>query len=306
MKNFTVLILNLVFYSTAICQPVIDSIALPKNIKIPFSFGQALDPGASGENVTWDFSAHPLTNIGSFERVEPSSTPYYDSFPNSNYSFKITLTNSTSYNYYNLSSKTFDWIGVRWGLDNIDLKPDPFTFVKFPFKYQDTIVDSYKSKDNSVNEVDTRIYDGYGTLITPYATYNNAVRIKSTTSQNEVSYDWYVVAPNFFTFSIFQINVANNSTRVFDYGITTGVNDITADVNTIKVYPNPANKVLTIDHRYELAKLSIYDLSGRKINEHIITPTQNTIDISNLAAGLYTYQVFQQGKLLKNGKVVVN
>ncbi len=306
MKYFTVLILNLIFYSTSICQPKLDSVALPEGVKISFSFGQGANPGASGENVTWDFSAHPLNNAGVFERVDPTTTPYYDSFPNSNYVFKISTPTLTFYNYYNLNSTTFDWVGVRLGLNNtyINLKPDLFTFVTFPFNYQDSIIDTYKSTDSSINEVETRVYDGYGTLITPFATYKNAVRIKTTTSQNDIIYDWFVADSNFFTFSIFKIDVTNNSSRVFNYNISTGINE-TSTRSAVKLYPNPANKTITIDCVHKNCTLTIYDLSGRKIKEQAITPTQKTVDVSALATGLYTYQIYKKGSVLKNGRVII-
>lgn len=308
MKFFTVLILNLVFYSTSICQPKLNSVALPEGVKIPFSFGAATNPGAAGENVTWDFSNHPLNNAGVFERVDPSTTPYYDSFPNSNYVFKITTSTLTFYNYYNLTSTAFDWVGVRYNSNGtgINLKQAPYTFVTFPFNYKDSIVDTYKSADNSINEVETRVYDGYGTLITPFATYKNAVRIKSTSSLNDVTYDWYVADQNFFTYSIFQISVAGNSSRVFNYNISTSVNEITTGTNAVQVYPNPASKTITIDCEHENCTLTIYDLSGRKIKEQTITSTQKTVDVSALAKGLYTYQVHKKDNLLKNGKVVIS
>jgi hypothetical protein len=64
----------------------------------------------------------------------------------------------------------------------------------------------------------------------------------------------------------------------------------------LRIYPNPANNLLTIKWSEELAypvELRISDVSGRIVlNKTLHTNTgNNTIDVSSFADGIYTIQL---------------
>jgi hypothetical protein len=73
--------------------------------------------------------------------------------------------------------------------------------------------------------------------------------------------------------------------------------DIVIDVHErIYVYPNPATSEIRIAGLSEQANIVITDLSGKVVSN---STSQNTVNISNLSAGLYIVEVRDlEGNLL--------
>ena len=70
-----------------------------------------------------------------------------------------------------------------------------------------------------------------------------------------------------------------------------GIND---NSNELKlVYPNPANDILNIYANGEISNVVISTLDGKVLK----TTNETIIDISNLTAGMYIYQVTLNGKV---------
>jgi hypothetical protein len=55
--------------------------------------------------------------------------------------------------------------------------------------------------------------------------------------------------------------------------------------NELKIYPNPANKMLTVDSENEIQKIEIYSMVGMKVFEQVTNI--KLIDITELAYGMY-------------------
>jgi hypothetical protein len=95
--------------------------------------------------------------------------------------------------------------------------------------------------------------------------------------------------------------VANNSSMVYINVVhnTTGVNQLSLNINKLIIYPNPSSNNITIQSATELGVISIYNALGEKVKE-TRTKMQEPrveIDISNLPAGIYTVQA--QGRFMK-------
>lgn len=111
-------------------------------------------------------------------------------------------------------------------------------------------------------------------------------------AQEPVSGNLYASATDFFSFGnvhIFDAN--NNELSNFNAGISPGtivfdVRSLSAGMsensNSISVYPNPANDLVTISNSGG-ANISILDLSGKTL----INSSSNEINVSNLSAGTY-------------------
>jgi phosphatidylserine/phosphatidylglycerophosphate/cardiolipin synthase-like enzyme len=91
-----------------------------------------------------------------------------------------------------------------------------------------------------------------------------------------------------------------------------GINNINLADDDIYLFPNPAIEgspvYLNINPSLNLtnAKLVIYDLLGNKLNEITSVTRQNsTIDYGIQTKGIYFYQFFNNGKLIKVGKLLV-
>lgn len=69
--------------------------------------------------------------------------------------------------------------------------------------------------------------------------------------------------------------------------------------NRIEVYPNPANRVLTITGISKTSNFEIVDIQGKKIRSVLLSREQNTVNTAGLKEGLYFFQCQnQRGKFL--------
>ena len=82
----------------------------------------------------------------------------------------------------------------------------------------------------------------------------------------------------------------------------------TGEKESIKVYPNPAKDYVYIDFEatnFERGEIELFDMQGKFVKKAFLSAKQgNRIDVSNLNAGAYTYNVSLNGKTI-SGKVSV-
>ncbi len=76
----------------------------------------------------------------------------------------------------------------------------------------------------------------------------------------------------------------------------------------IKVFPNPANSILTIQNLSTDKKslLEIINFSGTIVFKTQVYEQTENIDISGLARGLYFYQIKSDKGILKKGKIIID
>ena len=62
---------------------------------------------------------------------------------------------------------------------------------------------------------------------------------------------------------------------------------------TLTVFPNPASDILQLQLKNQVAEaqVQLYDLSGREVKRIQLTEMQTTLDISDLAAGMYNLRI---------------
>ena len=87
------------------------------------------------------------------------------------------------------------------------------------------------------------------------------------------------------------------------------VNEINQQYDVI-LYPNPNNGTFTIEcSAFETGKaiLNIYDVTGKKIAEHLVNSKNKTLTINenSLDAGVYYYQIMVNDKTMKSDKLVI-
>lgn len=82
-----------------------------------------------------------------------------------------------------------------------------------------------------------------------------------------------------------------------------GIKDITQ--STVSVYPNPANSELNISTTDKLDKITIYTGEGQKVKE-ITSPSTHTVDINELANGIYFIEVQSNGNAGRAKFIKVN
>ena len=75
----------------------------------------------------------------------------------------------------------------------------------------------------------------------------------------------------------------------------------------ITLYPNPVEDLLLVtlgEYIPESGVITIYDISGRQVAEHVVRYGHNTLDLSRLAAGTYLWVLRDKGLRLGTGRMV--
>jgi OmpA-OmpF porin, OOP family len=77
--------------------------------------------------------------------------------------------------------------------------------------------------------------------------------------------------------------------------------------STITLFPNPAKNTLTISTgNIQNAQVELFDISGRKLFQQNLTASQQSIDVSGYANGIYIFAVTANGKVVKREKVIIS
>jgi hypothetical protein len=110
----------------------------------------------------------------------------------------------------------------------------------------------------------------------------------------------------------------NNKTNVFasvlaelnSTSITNENNNnlVSLTENDVIVYPNPANTEIKIRHSIKTEgelRIDLFDYTGRKVKSVACTNCyqETTMNVENLADGIYTYKVSMNSSIMKVGKL---
>ncbi|HLS30485.1 MAG TPA: T9SS type A sorting domain-containing protein [Flavobacteriaceae bacterium] len=74
--------------------------------------------------------------------------------------------------------------------------------------------------------------------------------------------------------------------------------------SNLTFYPNPAKDFLYIENLINPVQIEIYDLSGKVLLNKEVDEATKQVNVSQLAEGVYLYQLSQDGQELKTGKLV--
>jgi hypothetical protein len=305
MKKYLLLVFSALSVS-AFAQPVIsngNNIAAP-GFSTPVSYAiPASGVGNAGANQTWDFSSLSFTPVGTLNTIDPATSPFAASFPTSNYAYTL----ATTYSYFQASSSKMEVLAYSItspGSGN-DFSPNPRTVLKFPFSYNDTETDTWQKVGGSTNNV-TITYDGYGTLITPSATYSNVVRVKEDYGGGAVDYQWYILNP---LMSILTYSNGNNTLYLAQATTPTAIEVQNTPLHSIKMYPNPSRGQLTF-HCSGLppegpTELTIITAKGQVIFKSGICEGLSSVDLNSASRGMYFYQFSSNQKILTTGNFIL-
>ncbi|MCX6290248.1 MAG: exo-alpha-sialidase [Bacteroidetes bacterium] len=84
---------------------------------------------------------------------------------------------------------------------------------------------------------------------------------------------------------------------------TIGINESPACENTIQIFPNPFLNRMTVNNsKNELCEITIYDITSRILVHQKFTNTI-TLNTSQLANGIYIYEVRNKNTVLRKGKI---
>lgn len=248
-----------------------------------------INSGAAGANVIWDFSSLPFVSSFPIQFQSVTTAPFASNVTNSNY---FTLLHLDQFSYYNLSADKYEYLASSHNT-TLQLFPNPETMLSFPFSFNSSFTDTYQTTPTSPTTTKFVIYDGYGTVITPFNIYTNCVRLKTTYSNSStVFYEWYLVNPLRYICN----SHTNNGSTFFSTIQRNNLNLNDFNTTAISIYPNPATDFINIaiQNNTVISDISIADMTG-KIVLYQNKNTEN-INIQNLSSGLYFLSVYADGK----------
>jgi hypothetical protein len=268
--------------------------------------GSGVTPGPGGVNVTWNFSTHTPTIGGWFTFVSPATTPYTQAFPSATHALQLSpMAGGSIYEYYVLSPAKWEVIGGSiTGSSGDNYTANPKTMMPFPFSFSDVVTDTF-TKQNGTHTV-TMTYDGYGTLITPYATYNNVVRMKREFGGNDYFYDWFTTSPYLMTVATYD----NNTGRLTFIGksVINSIDDLSSDAPNVTVVPNPVSSVAAIRVQGGSAvngRLIVTNAVGSIVREVAIRNNEAGFSREGLTSGVYFYSLCTEKGSVAKGRFVI-
>lgn len=275
-------------------------------------------PGLSGSGQVWDLS-QLSANDNMLSYFNASSTNY----PASAYYAGSTTVHdqNTAQLFYSYSDSGVYFHGTS--VPDYDLRmiyQTPLLMVPFPCSFNNTWTNTYGghwmgNTLDSIHSTGTNILtaDGSGTLIMPYGTVQNVLRLKSVSTQVDdhlglgssnsqvVTYMYYKPG-----FSEPLIQMSNYVQSGYDGayqdsvlwwldGATIGVQEAVAQAIGLDILPNPTKgpASLVFSSTGAVMSLAVVDATGRTVHRASLKPQALGIgtyplDLTGLPAGLYT------------------
>ncbi len=272
--------------------------------------------GIGGAGLTWDFSGVAASGTANMNHVDPASTPSAASFPDAT----VSISQGGAYSYFEGNAGGWYYDGVV-ASGNLIPYSDAEKLMDFPFTYTDTYSDNFGAtftagvtitRSGTVNVT----ADAYGTLMLPYGTINNVIRVKVIESYTDsytvtvpvtltyaaTNYHWYKADTHYPVLSISSLDqdgTLYQGASYLDQANISAVEENIANAINLNIFPNPSSNVSTVSFdlvQPEKIILSIYNSVGELVE--VIEQNQlgagnhrYTINTANYAAGLYTLKV---------------
>jgi hypothetical protein len=310
-------------------------------------YHQALDttglqsPGNSGTNQTWAYGSLLNQQEDSMTFTLPQWTPEGANFPSSN--LAIMQNQGDAYVYSTMTTTSLEIDGQAadpFGNGVITLSfSNPETQMVFPASYGVMFTDTaggvnqfYLGYDPGIGfpidsvRIHTTItkeseFDGWGTVTTPYGTFNTLRQNTLRTQIDTIDLYFFGVWSNAAysqediarTYSYWTNGIGFPVVELIDQGdegqisratwlpaapMVTGV-PVNDNSTTSVAYPNPATDVLTIETAAGEGTIELIDVTGRVVKSAVINSNLTRMDVTDLSSGMYVYRVngVTQGKV---------
>ena len=87
--------------------------------------------------------------------------------------------------------------------------------------------------------------------------------------------------------------------------VTTGTSDSEMEAVVLKVFPNPARNEITVSAGEVLTSVLVFNLTGQVVSEHFPNGTEEQIDVSQLAGGMYFIRAVTRDERVLSQKIMV-
>lgn len=285
-------------------------------------------PGPAGANVTWDFSDHEINEFtANYTVMLPTEVEGAEMFPDASMIWVVELDGFLLASFMGFTNNIFREYGTRSTYDGMSFGvqySDPFNHFAFPFSFQDTGGDTYAGEvygigtNNAITGTQSYVVDGWGTVITPFGTFDNVLRITETSVEtmvtsptinmitNTIQTSWY--SPD-YPVPVMVINTDHSSimgmptdssqavAALVSYTPATVGLNYRKSQNTLSIYPNPTTDQITISAEglTENAVLNIYSATG-KLTKQVSLTANEKVDVSDLSPGIYIAVLQVNGK----------
>jgi hypothetical protein len=315
----------------ALAQPVLTG------SNINFSVGQSFllhtynlasfSPGASGANVTWNFANIGNTANATMTMVTPSSTPFGAQFTAANVAYSVT--GVTGNQYFLADNNELSQCGATNGTSAI-VYQNREQILSYPCNFNSTGTDNFSSVFQSAGYTYHRsgtssfTADGYGTLIMPYGTVNNVMRVRFIEDYQDSTnisgfpfiipyhndeYMWFKPGVHSFILVFYTLTANGSPVQAGFYldQVSVGVSDPSSALTGYMIYPNPSSDKLFINYdvkentKVEVRLLNLMGQVVKTIADESRQPgtyTEET-EVSNLAKGNYIVQITEGGQSSK-------
>lgn len=139
--------------------------------------------------------------------------------------------------------------------------------------------------------------------------YDDRSTLDSALFVGETNQNFYVPVPDFTTKYYFVMTTHNGCTQKSYFIVPTGVQNVTANMGDMKVYPNPANNYVNVEINNTSGgkyTVEVVDLLGHKLNTSELVNNKTTVDVNDLAAGMYMINCYREGVKFASAKFVKN
>lgn len=299
---------------------------------------------STGADYLWDFSSlvSESQELDTFLSVTNTSLVYFAVFYNASIAGKLPafsipipsqpLNFSNGYTFFKKTNSVYSQLGFSSELNGVPL---PIKFdnedvqYKFPLEYGDTDSCTFKYNVQIPNlgyfeETKKRknIVDGWGTLKTPYGTFEvlrvvSYLKIKDSIhydaynfglaiNRTETEYKWLGKSKDIPLLKITKNNfVISEITYIDSARISTNI-DNTVNAEDFFIYPNPTSDYIVVNSNNDnVLKVEVIDAMGKSMIVKEIR-NNNFIDIQSLKCGLYFVMIYDENtNLLSRKKIII-
>jgi PKD repeat protein len=140
--------------------------------------------------------------------------------------------------------------------------------------------------------------------------YDDVTTLDSTLLAGELNQDCFIAAPDFTHKYYWVITDHSGCLQKTYYTTPTATQNITRPGAELTLFPNPAGSKINIEvsgvAKAAAIDIRLYDMGGNNICKDILTGSNGSIDLTNLADGVYMVIASEHGKILGSKTFVKN
>lgn len=301
----------------------LDHAGVSPQVGSSFTINQAdhSAPGSGGAGQTWNFATLGVNSAATSTYVAPASTPYAASFPGATLAMDA---GGGNFAYYQASSAGQDLHGLYSGTLGTNMTyQNPQRTLSYPCSYNSTWNDAFSSTFTAMGLNCTRsgtitgLADGHGTLVMPYGTMTNILRVRTVEDYSDdlggagtIDYDfttYYYYKPGvrvpllviYEQTSTIAGQAPTNTLGIsWAAGSSVGIQEALRNAIGIEVFPNPARDHASISFSSPGGNLflEVLDATGQVVRKERLSGQpmgigRSDLDVSGLTAGLYMLRI---------------